>query len=280
MRKLFAFLAKYSVLILFIILEIISFSMVVNNDGYQQSVFFSSGNTVIASLYKVNNSIFEYFYLKKANEGLAKENINLQNELANLKLRLDTLTTRPTDDVQTSSIDPDLEINYILAKVINNSTNKQLNYITLNKGIRDGVRKDMGVINEDGVVGVVSNVSEKFAVVIPILNPRIHINGKFTKNNYNGFVNWDGVDYRFAKLNDIARHVIFSKGDSLVTSGYSHSFPEGILIGTVDDFNIEESDAYFNIQVKLAVNFRTLSYVKLVDYLNYKERLNLESEME
>lgn len=173
MRKLFAFLAKYSVLILFIILGIISFGMVVNNDGYQQSVFFSSGNTVIASLYKVNNSIFEYFYLKKANEGLAKENVNLQNELANLKLRLDTMTTHPIDnaDVQASSIDPNLEINYILAKVINNSTNKQLNYITLNKGIRDGVRKDMGVINEDGVVGVVSNVSEKFAVVIPILNP-------------------------------------------------------------------------------------------------------------
>ncbi len=256
--------------------------MVVNNDGYQQSVFFSSGNTVIASLYKVNNSIFEYFYLKKANEGLAKENVNLQNELANLKLRLDTMTTHPIDnaDVQASSIDPNLEINYILAKVINNSTNKQLNYITLNKGIRDGVRKDMGVINEDGVVGVVSNVSEKFAVVIPVLNPRIHINGKFTKNNYNGFVNWDGVDYRFAKLNDIARHVIFSKGDSLVTSGYSHSFPEGILIGTVDDFNIEESDAFFDIRVKLAVNFRTLSYVKLIDYLNYEERLNLESEME
>ena len=256
--------------------------MVVNNDGYQQSVFFSSGNTVIASLYKVNNSIFEYFYLKKANEGLAKENVNLQNELANLKLRLDTMTTHPIDnaDTQASSIDPNLEINYILAKVINNSTNKQLNYITLNKGIRDGVRKDMGVINEDGVVGVVSNVSEKFAVVIPILNPRIHINGKFVKSNYNGFVNWDGVDYRFAKLNDIARHVIFSKGDSLVTSGYSHSFPEGILIGTVDDFNIEESDAFFDIRVKLAVNFRTLSYVKLIDYLNYEERLNLESEME
>jgi len=268
------------VLILFIILETISFSMIVNNDGYQQSVFFSSGNTLIASLYKVNNSVFEYFYLKKANEGLAKENVNLQNELANLKLRLDTLKARPADDVQTPSIDPNLEINYILAKVINNSTNKQLNYITLNKGLRDGVRKDMGVINEDGVVGVVSNVSEKFAVVIPILNPRIHFNGKFVKNNYNGFVNWDGVDYRFAKLNDIARHVIFSKGDSLVTSGYSHSFPEGILIGTVDDFNIEESDAYFDIRVKLAVNFRTLSYVKLIDYLNYEERLNLENEMQ
>lgn len=74
--------------------------------------------------------------------------------------------------------------------------------------------------------------------------------------------------------------MIFSKGDSLVTSGYSHSFPEGILIGTVDDFNIEESDAFFDIRVKLAVNFRTLSYVKLIDYLNYEERLNLESEME
>jgi len=277
MRKLFAFLAKYSVLILFIILEIISFSIIVNNDGYRQSVFFSSGNTVVASLYNINNTVVEYFYLKQANEGLAKENVNLQNELATLKLKLDTLTAYPAG-AQASSCDPNLEVTYILAKVINNSTNKQLNYITLNKGFRDGVRKDMGVINEDGVVGVVSNVSEKFAVVIPILNPRIHINGKFVKNDYNGFVNWDGIDYRFAKLNDIARHVVFSTGDSLVTSGYTHSFPEGILIGTVDDFNIDESDAYFDIRVRLAVNFRTLSYVKLIDYLNHEERLNLEKE--
>ncbi len=277
MRKLFAFLVKYSVLILFIILEIISFSIIVNNDGYRQSVFFSSGNTVVASLYNINNTVVEYFYLKQANEGLAKENVNLQNELATLKLKLDTLTAYPAG-AQASSCDPNLEVTYILAKVINNSTNKQLNYITLNKGFRDGVRKDMGVINEDGVVGVVSNVSEKFAVVIPILNPRIHINGKFVKNDYNGFVNWDGIDYRFAKLNDIARHVVFSTGDSLVTSGYTHSFPEGILIGTVDDFNIDESDAYFDIRVRLAVNFRTLSYVKLIDYLNHEERLNLEKE--
>jgi rod shape-determining protein MreC len=277
MRKLFAFLAKYSVLILFIILEIISFSIIVNNDGYRQSVFFSSGNTVVASLYNINNTVVEYFYLKQANEGLAKENVDLQNELATLKLKLDTLTAYPAG-AQASSCDPNLEVTYILAKVINNSTNKQLNYITLNKGFRDGVRKDMGVINEDGVVGVVSNVSEKFAVVIPILNPRIHINGKFVKNDYNGFVNWDGIDYRFAKLNDIARHVVFSTGDSLVTSGYTHSFPEGILIGTVDDFNIDESDAYFDIRVRLAVNFRTLSYVKLIDYLNHEERLNLEKE--
>lgn len=277
MRKLFAFLVKYSVLILFIILEIISFSIIVNNDGYRQSVFFSSGNTVVASLYNINNTVVEYFYLKQANEGLAKENVDLQNELATLKLKLDTLTAYSAG-AQASSCDPNLEVTYILAKVINNSTNKQLNYITLNKGFRDGVRKDMGVINEDGVVGVVSNVSEKFAVVIPILNPRIHINGKFVKNDYNGFVNWDGIDYRFAKLNDIARHVVFSTGDSLVTSGYTHSFPEGILIGTVDDFNIDESDAYFDIRVRLAVNFRTLSYVKLIDYLNHEERLNLEKE--
>lgn len=270
-------MVKYSVLILFIILEIISFSIIVNNDGYRQSVFFSSGNTVVASLYNINNTVVEYFYLKQANEGLAKENVDLQNELATLKLKLDTLTAYPAG-AQASSCDPNLEVTYILAKVINNSTNKQLNYITLNKGFRDGVRKDMGVINEDGVVGVVSNVSEKFAVVIPILNPRIHINGKFVKNDYNGFVNWDGIDYRFAKLNDIARHVVFSTGDSLVTSGYTHSFPEGILIGTVDDFNIDESDAYFDIRVRLAVNFRTLSYVKLIDYLNHEERLNLEKE--
>ncbi len=273
MKKLFAFLATYSVLILFILLEIISFGLIVNNNGYQQSVFFSSGNTVVASMYNLNNTVYEYFQLKRINEELAQENVVLKNILHEFEAD----TTVPHHAKGQQSPASTHELHYISAKVINNSTNKQKNYITLNKGERDGIRPDMGVINADGVVGVISHVSEKFAVVIPILNPDIHVNGKFANNNYFGFVNWDGKDYRHAKFNDIARHVIFAIGDTIVTTGYTQSFPEGMVIGTVDDYKIKESDAYFNIQVKLAVNFRTISYVKVIDYLNHEERSAIEN---
>ena len=279
MRKLIAFLIKYSVVILFILLELLSFGLIVNNNGYQKSVFFSSGNTVLASLYEVSNSVVEYFYLRQANNGLALENTQLKNQLVELKNQLQVIA--PADSVNQNQlqVDPQNEISYIYAKVIHNSTNKMQNYITLNKGERDGIRVDMGVVNEDGVVGIVAKVTEKFSVVIPVINPKLQINSKFKSNNYSGPIVWEGKDYRFTKLNDIARHVKFALGDTLITSGYTYSFPEGILIGTVDDFVINESDAYYDIKIRLAVNFRTLSHVQVINYLNYEEQRQLEKSV-
>lgn len=253
--------------------------MVVRNNGYQQSVFFSSGNTMLASLYSVSNSVIEYFYLKSTNDGLAFENTVLKNQVIELQNQLEAIKDQvpKTGNIKVS---PDKELSFIQAKVINNSTNKLLNYITLNKGMRDGIRVDMGVVNEEGVVGVVSNVSEKFAVVIPVINPKIQINSKFLNNNYSGPLHWEGNNYRYADLNDIARHVVFSLGDTIVTSGYSKSFPEGIFVGTVDDFKISDSDAYYHIKIKLGVNFRTLTHVRVINYLNYQEQQDIEKSMQ
>jgi len=278
MGKLFAFIVRYSIVLLFLLLEIIAFSMVVKNNGYQQSVFFSSSNSIMASMYSISNSVIEYFYLKSTNDGLAVENIELKNQIIKLQNQIDVYNH--SKKYGSVKINPDQEINFIYAKVINNSTNKLLNYITINKGKRDGLYPDMGVINEDGVVGIVSNVSEKFSVVIPIINPKIQINSKFAHNNYSGPVQWDGHDYRYAKLNDIARHVKFTDGDSVVTSGYSKSFPEGLLIGIVNKHNIKESDAYYDIRVKLCVNYRTLTHVQVINYSNFSEQQNLEKSVE
>jgi len=275
MRNLINFLIQYSVLMLFLLLEIISFALVVNNREYQKSVFFTSGNVFVSNMYEVSNSVVEFFKLRTANENLSEENTSLKNEIILLKNELSTLRPEKEDSVH-FQIPPEMEYQFISAKVINNSTNKLQNYITLNKGLRDGIRVDMGVVSDEGVVGIVKVVSTKFSVVIPVLNDKIKINCKFKKNNYSGPLQWTGADYRYANLNDIARHVEFSLGDSLITSGFTSTFPEGIPVGTIENFKIRESDAYYNIKVKLAVNFRTLSHVKVIDYKNYKEQKTVE----
>jgi rod shape-determining protein MreC len=173
-----------------------------------------------------------------------------------------------------------MEYEFISAKVINSSTNKLQNYITLNKGAIDGLKQDMGVVSDEGVVGIIKTVSNRFAVVIPILNPKIQISCKFKRNNYTGGLLWGGEDYRYANLTDIARHVELSLGDTLITSGLTSTFPEGIPVGNIEDFNIKESDAYYKIKVKLAVNFRTLSHVKVINYLNYQEQKGIEKKSE
>jgi len=260
-------------------MEVVAMGFVVKNQAYQQSVFLSSSNSSIASLYEISNSVVEFFKLKTANETLSEENTALKNQLIRLQNQLTTLKPERKDSLR-FQIPPEMEYQFIAAKVINSSTNKLQNYITLNKGLRDGIKVDMGVISDLGVVGIVKTVSDKFAVVIPILNDKIKINCKFTKSHYSGPLQWDGFDYRYANLNDIARHVEFSLGDSLVTSGFTNTFPEGIPVGNIENFDIKESDAYYRIRVKLAVDFRTLSHVKVIDYKNYGEQRYLEKVAE
>lgn len=278
MRTLFNFLIRHSVPIVFMLLEILSFGLIISSQGYQKSVFLSSSNSVVAGMYKASNSVVEFFKLRAANENLSEENTALKNQVIDLQNQLSTLTGGVQKDSIRFRIPPEMEYDFISAKVINISTNRMQNSITLNKGKRDGIKPDMGVIGDEGVVGIVQSVSDKFSVVIPLLNPKIQINSKFTHNNYTGTLVWQGKDYRYANLNDIARHVQFSLGDSLVTSGFSSTFPAGIPVGTVEDFNIKKSDVYYTIKIRLAVNFRTLSHVKVMNYQNYTEQKNLEEK--
>lgn len=279
MRNLINFLIKYSTLFLFLLLEIFAFAMVVRNQEFQKSIVFSSSNSVVAGFYQMSNSVFEFFKLSAANESLSEENTALKNELLAVNNRLNALQPIVKEsDTLNYYIPPEMQYSLISAKVINNSTNKLLNYITINKGLRDGVELDMGVVSEEGVVGIVKNVSDKFAVVIPILNQNLKLNAKFKHNNYNGLLAWDAADYRFAQLQDIARHVEFSLGDTLTTSAFTRTFPEGIPIGTVEDFKIRPSDPFYVIKVKLAVNFRTLTHVRVIDYLNFEEQSDLETK--
>ena len=277
MKNLINFLIQYSVVFLFLFLEVISFTLIVKNQEYQKSVFLSSSNSMVSGMYEWSNSVVEFFKLRAANDNLSEENTALKNQIINLQNKLSMLKPETSDSVH-FRIPPEMEYQFISAKVINSSTNKLQNYITLNKGAIDGIKIDMGVISDEGVVGIVKTVSNRFSVVIPILNPKIEVSCKFKRNNYNGGLLWSGEDYRYANMTDIARHVEIKLGDTIITSGLTSAFPEGIPVGNIEDFKIKESDAYYRIKVKLAVNFRTLSHVKVINYLNFQEQKELEKK--
>lgn len=255
--------------------------MISQNKGYQRSVMLSSANAFVGKTYDLSNSFVEFFKLKEANENLSNENTELQNKIVELQNKLNSVSDSTNSNIwKTARISPENQYQYIAAKVIRNTTDKLQNYITINKGANDGIMPDMGVVGDEGVVGIVKTVSPHLAVVIPVLNPRIQISSKFKKTNYTGPLVWNGEDYRYTNLQDIARHVRFNLGDTLITSGLTPNFPGGIIIGTVSDFKIKESDAYYKIQVKLSVNFRTLTHVKVIKYENYQEQITLEQKAE
>lgn len=272
MKNLFHFIVRFHFTILFIVFEIFCLLLLVNYNNYQKSEFLNSSNAISGGIYQKVSSVTDYLSLAQTNEELNRENVRLRNLLhSSYKL---------TTDSSFIFIDTIYKQQYIYrtAKIINNSVNKQLNYITLNKGRIHGIEREMAVVTDNGVVGVVKSVSDNFASVISVLNDRLRISAKLKGNNYHGSLIWDGVDYRKAMLKDIPFHVKIAKGDTIVTSGFSAIFPEGLQLGVVDEVMASSGDNFQNIKVLLSNDFKSLSYVKVVGDLMKEERLKLEEE--
>ncbi len=162
---------------------------------------------------------------------------------------------------------------YIPAKVVSNTINRSDNFIMLNQGIRQGVRKDMAVIAPTGIVGIVKEVSRNFCSVLPVLNSQAKISAKIKKTNQLGTVMWDGLNYRHGTLTDIPTHAVVTIGDTAITSGMSEIFPEGIMIGTVRNIDMDEGDNFYTLQIEFSVDFNSISHVYIVRNF-YKEEIN------
>jgi len=270
MRSLFRFLIRNYFLMIFLALEAISLVMMVSFNNYQRVTFINSSNNLTRSIYEKYSSFDDYFSLSRTNARLAAENASLHKQLQIRILNQEKYPlTRP------DTVDAPAYI-FTSAKVVSNSVNKQFNYITLNKGSRHGIKPDMGIISADGVVGVITNVSPNYSTGLSLLNKRLSIPAKITKNNYFGALVWDGEHYNTADLKEIPFHIMVNVGDTVVTSGYSNIFPEGIMIGTITKFDVESGTNFYNIKVELSTNFKTLKYVEVVQNTKHAELKKLE----
>ncbi len=274
MKSLLQFLSKYSILLMFIALEVLSLILVTTQNQYQRSAFFSSANSISGWTYSIYSNISSYIGLKKENQVLQEENTLLKNQLTMLENQNEALREGLAADYTYA----DHDYNFISARVINASVNKNHNYLTLNKGKRDGVRVNMGVVNSDGVVGIVCSVGERFSTVIPAINTDAAISCKVKNSNNMGFLKWDGRDYRYCQLKDMAKHIELNVGDTVLTSGVSSIFPSNIMVGTIKEINTAESDAYHQIVVTLSTNYNQLGYVNIVSNNTQIEQLAQEHE--
>jgi len=274
MRTLIRFLLAFKTLFLFLFLATISFILIIEHNQFQRSRFLNSSNVVVGGIYQVSSSVSEYFKLRTINNNLAQENAELRNKLYAFE---DELRFIKQDSNYLARERQAIEKNYtfIPAKVINASSNKYRNYLTLNKGAAHGIRPEMGVINESGIIGIVSSVSNHFSVVLPILNPSSRISAKIKHRGKTGSLVWDGKDSRRALLQEVPLYIPFEIGDTVMTSGYSSIFPEGIDIGVIRSFH-RENDNFYSIEVDLFTNFNQLSYVDVINFKNGEEQRELE----
>ena len=273
MRNLLKILYTYHFLLLFLALEVVCMIMLVQNNRYHSAEYAAKAKAVSGSIYAAVNEFKEYLSLKEANKALAQENAMLRNYLQSNYTTFDTTRIVINDSIYKQ------QYRYQEAKVVNNTVNKKFNYINLNKGARNGIRPEMAVIGPNGIVGIVNGVSENYSNVISLLNVNFKISARLKKNNYLGSVTWEGKDFEYCTLSDIPQHVVIVKGDTVVTTGFSESFPEGIMIGTVSNFNLKDGN-FYRIDIKLSTVFKSLSYVSVIENLMKEEETNLKNQTE
>ena len=276
MLNIFRFIAKYSTFLLFIILQACALYLLFNNNSFQQSALFSSSNRINGFLFTAEESVTQYFHLRDNNDALLKQNCELELKIARLQSAL--LQYTDTSGIALLRMKESEEFSLIRGRVIKNSVSHLLNFVTLNIGKLDGVLPEMGVANAQGIVGVVSKVSDNYSVVIPVLNPQIRFSCKLKKLNASGSLVWDGADRRFAYLEEIPPYVTVSKGDTVVTSGFSAIFPEGIMVGTVEEYDVGDDANFLKLKIRLSTKFDALSNIRVIRYKHREELKKVEEE--
>lgn len=272
MQQLIYFIRKYKYFLLFILLQIVAFNFTIQHHSFHKSKFVNSANFISGGFYNKVNSINEYFYLKTENQLLNEENVELKNLLAKISLASNDSLYSKTDTLQKIQ-----KYNYTVAKVINNNYSKRNNFLTINKGLNNGLVSELGVINSKGIIGVVKNVSNNYATVLSILNSSSRTNVKLKNSNHFGSLIWNGEDYALVQIIDIPRQAKLKKGDTIITGGKSAIFPEGINVGTIDDIIIKNHQ-YQKINVRLFNDMSAIGQVQIVRNLHKEELLTLEEK--
>lgn len=232
----------------------------------------NSSSNISGKVYNSSFAVSKYFSLKSINHELVSEIVSINNN--NISSYKDS-RVKLTDIYDSIFVQ---KYQFVSSQVINNSVNKQNNYLTLNKGSLHGIETGMAVVSVQGVVGIVKAVSKNFASVISLLNQNLKISAMVKKNGYFGTLQWDGKSYKYATLKDLPNHIQIEKGDTVITSGYSAIFPKGEEIGVVDQVSKGESGNFFTVKVQLFEDFKSLSNVFVIKNLLKQEQLVLEME--
>ena len=271
MRNLGIFFIRYYSFFLFLFLEVIAFSMLFNSNNYQSASFFNSSNKISGKIFSISSNVESFVNLSIVNDSLSIENARLKNQVLS-----ERYSNKINTGVYTDTSMSFQQYTYIQAKVINNTILKRNNYLTLNRGRIHGIRKNMGVICGDGIVGIVKDVSDHYCSVISFLHKDARISAQLNSSKDFGSLVWDGLNPKIASLRDIPTHVKVKIGDSITTTGFSSIFPENVMVGKVNSVSQKNGDNFFEVSINLSTNFSTLRYVYVVSDILADEKVKIE----
>lgn len=276
MRELIGFIIRHSKWLVFAFYFTIGCTLLFNGYPYNQHLFMTSAGRMAAAVYKSASNVTSYFNLREANDELNRRNAELMSEIAALNEKITSLGEQNYTDTLVAE-QGIKHFDFIVAHVINNSVSRPFNYLTIDKGSDQGIKPELGVIDRNGVVGIVSNVGPNSARVISLLNPHFRLSCKIKSTDYFGSLVWDGDSPEEALLEELPRHTVFHTGDTIVTSGYSAVFPEGLPVGTIMHSDADNTQNFFTLKIKLLADFTTLNNVQVVLNEQFEELKALEA---
>lgn len=279
MRNLLNFFIRYGAWFLFVFYAAISCFLLFQRNPFQHHVYLTSANAVVSGVYDVAANVTGYINLRDINADLQRRTADLESEVIALREHNRALRQQLLQD-SLRTTDSLGRFRFILATVVNNSVVNPYNYITVNKGRLDSIQPEMGVMDQNGVVGVVNTVSDHHARIISLLNPNFRLSCKLRGNDAFGSLVWDGKSPYEAILEELPKQVRFHKGDTIITSGYSAAFPEGIPVGTIIGSTRGEDDNFNTLRIKLLTDFSTLSTVKVISNRDIADIRQAETDLQ
>ena len=280
MKNIFLFIRRYFNFLFFVVLQISSFVLLVKYNETHQAAYSNIANELIGRINLQYNGVQSFFQLKETNRQLAEENARLRNSIVSNFEGADSNWVAVLDSLVKDTLGRQRKYLWLPAKVVNNTTASQTNYLTLHRGARQGVQKDMAVIGPDGVVGIVIDVSDNYSRVMSLLHRNSKVSSMLKKGNITGSVDWDGKDPHFLTLRNIPRSIKVAKGDTVLTSTYSANFPSHIMVGTIVGVAADPSSNSYTIKLKASTNFYSIQYVNVVNNVQWDEQRRLEAAPE
>ena len=279
MRNVFLFLRRYSVFIIFLVMQVIALSMLFTDNRFHNSVLGMVTNEAAGNINKRVDRAEEFLSLSEQNKKLREQNAQLLSLLPSGSLLPDSGLQLVTDTFRLDSIKQYRQYQYLSAKVISNSVFLQQNYIVLHRGSEQGIFPNMAVVSIDGIVGTVVHVSQNMSLVMSLLNRQSKVIATLKKGSGLGEVSWDGKDPRYLVLTKIPKTVVVKQGDTVVTSPYSDKFPPGLPIGTVHKVEQDQETNTYILLVKTAVDFYNVQHAYAVKNILQDEMEELKKKM-
>lgn len=276
MRNIFLFIQRYFDFLFFLLLQVISLTFLFRFNKFHEAAFMNVSLETIGWVSSRYDNVESYFTLRKTNEELSFKNEELQNKLKENYFKIDTGAMQVNDRELSDTLQKYKQYVWRSAKVVNNSIGLQNNFITIHRGEKQGVKKDMGVISASGVVGSVISTSENYAVVMSLLHRQSRVSARIKKTGELGIIQWDGESPLFLKMSNVPKSVNINLGDTIVTSQYSYLFPKGIMIGTVAEVINDKASNFYTLKMSPSTDFYKLEYVMVVENLQKDEQLKLE----